>query len=317
MINAFVLSFAVPVMAAATLSPTGTYSVKKELKGTGVAPKPLESFYDALDIDFESYDPNDGSGQPLMGSHTDQLMKLKKLPKLDPKDPAAPQDGYLDRTELTYERLVSTSKVRVPGLARPFETRSDVGALLSSKPLVIRADGKGGKKVDNLDQIRMDALAKAPDPGTRTTINTLLSESMLLRTSSTVGGDSTCLSKFAGKSIGAKWSFSREEQGVKLDYDCTFEGWSETGGKKLAVIRMHSPRTRTTRTQPNGMPGVAETESDGVVYFEPAGQETLLRMTTNISVEPAEEELNRLKARGQTIPRNKSVMTMVNHLYGI
>jgi hypothetical protein len=313
------LAFAVssPAHAAALLRPGAAYKVQKELKDAGPAPKPLASFYSELELDFESYDPNDSSGTPLLSTHSDQLMKLKRLPKLDPKDPAFPKDGLNDRLELTFVRLVNTSKVRVPGLRQPFETKSDLGALLAAHPLVIRGDGKAARKVDNLDQIRDEALAKAPDPATRTSVRTLLSENLLLRAGGAAGQDTSCLGSFARKKPGEKWSFSREEQGVAFHYDCDFRGWAEEGGKKIAVIDVRSPKQRTRRPQPNGVPGMAETEGEGTIYFEPSTQESLLRMETRITVEPTDEEIGRLKARGETIPRNRSVMKNWNHLYAL
>ena len=294
-----------------------TYAAKKELTGAAPAAKALESFYSEMEMNFESYDPNEPGVLPLMSTHTDQRVKNQQLPKLDPKDPAAPKDGFHERVELTFERLINSSKVRIPGMKQLFETKSDLGAALGSSPFVIRGDGKGNKKVDNLDRIRADVLAKLSDPIARTTVNTLLSESILLKAGTAPGQDSSCLSGLAQKKPGAKWKFSREEQGIKFDYDCDFQGWAEVSGKKVAVVQVRAGKQRTLRPQPNGVPGMAETEGEGVVYWEPESQESLLRMETRITVEPAEEELKQLKTKGAPIPRNRSVLRHWNHIYGL
>jgi hypothetical protein len=304
--------------AGPALSPTGIYAVKKEIKDAGKDAGTPESFYSSAEIDFESRDPNDTSGQPLAATHTDQLTKLKKLPKLDPKDPAAPKDGYLDRMEMTFERLVNVTRAQIPGMARPFEARADAGALLSGKPLILRGDGKTPKKIDNLGAVKSGAMAKASDPMTRNTLNLLLDENRLLPMgASGASSGGTCLDGIAGKKPGEKWGYSHEEQGAKLDFSCAFEGWAEEGGHKIEVIKLHSPKTKTVRTQPNGVPGMVETESDGVIYADPASHEMVSRADTTINAEPMPEELERLKARGQAVPRNRSTVKTVTHVYGI
>jgi len=303
------------VHAAPLLDPMAAFPVKVELKDAGPSVKAPESFYSEMDMDFQSFDPNDSSGLPLMGNHTGQLVKIKKLPK--DTDKQAEKDGLAERLELTYERLTSSTSVVIPGMKQPFETKSDLGVFLMNKPLVIRGDGKTAKKVEGLEQVRAQAAAQVKEPMARNTLMTMLKEDLLLKTGAAVGQNSSCLGSLEKKKPGDTWKFSHEEQGVKLEYDCTFEGWAEAKGKKLAVIKVVSGKQRTVRTQPNGMPGVAETEGTGTVYFEPETQESLLRMETKINVEPGDEEIARLKAKGATIPRNKSLMKMWNHLYAI
>ncbi|HEY8280467.1 MAG TPA: hypothetical protein VIH99_12635, partial [Bdellovibrionota bacterium] len=94
------------------LSPSGVYSVKPDLKEPGVAvKKALENIYSEMSMDFQSFDTNDSSGKPMMSTHTDQRIKLKKLPS----EGKAPKEGAEQRTELTFERLNSTTEVAVPG----------------------------------------------------------------------------------------------------------------------------------------------------------------------------------------------------------
>lgn len=304
-----------PLVAfAAVLSPDAHYAVKKDLTSAAPAPAASENFYTAMVMDFESVDPSD-PGTPLMSTHTDQLTKVRKLPKLTGKE--VPKDGFVDRTEVTFERLENSSKVRVPGLKQPFETRGDLGAVLSAHPLVIRGDGKSGKVVDDLARIRAEALARVKDPTSAASLKILLNEDTLLRTGSALGKDGSCLGQLGGKKPGDAWAVEREEQGVKMKFECRFEGWAENAGKKIAVLNVRSGKQRVTRPQPNGVPGVAETESDGVIYFEAESKESVSRLDTKIRVEPADEERKRLEAKGQTVPRNESRMKIVTHVYGI
>ncbi|MGZ3653171.1 MAG: hypothetical protein ACXVB9_19300 [Bdellovibrionota bacterium] len=303
-------------VAGNILSPGSYYPVKKEIKEAAPAMKPLESFYFEMQMDFDSFDGNSMGGKSIMSTHTDQLVKTKKLPKLAATDPLFSKDGLNDRTELTFERLVNSTKVPVPGLPAPFETKADVGVILASRPLILRGDGKGApKKIDNLPQVKAESLASAKDPISRTTLSLILDEKRLLGVGAAAAQDTSCLSKLSGKKPGDKWKFTLQADGVSLDYDCQFEGWSEAQGKKIAVVKIKQNKQRTVRQQPNGTPGVAETDGEGEIDLDPATQESLLKMNTRINVEPAEEELNRLTAHGQAVPRNRSVMTNWNHIY--
>jgi hypothetical protein len=297
-------------LSAPTLSPSETYPVKKELRDAAAkAPKVLDLYYSAIEIDVQSYDPADTSGQPLMSTHTEQLVKTKKLPK----DAAKKADG--DRLEMTFEKMINESKVRIAGLKKPFETKSDFGTILSGRPFLIRYDANGDGHVENLDQIRAEALPKATDPMMRTGLSTLLNEKLLLKAGEATGQDSSCLGKLGGKKPGAKWSFSREDTGAKLNFDCTFEGWAENAGAKVAVVKIQCPKQRNARPQPNGVLGMVETEGSGTLYFDPAHDETVMRMESTSTAEPMADEIEKLKARGAVIPRNRTVIKTWNHLY--
>lgn len=300
--------------AAPLLSAKETYAVNKELKDPAPSPKPLESVYSDMELDFQSFDPNEKSGQPLMENHTSQLMKMKKLPK-DPKDKKAEKDGLQEKLELTFERLITSSSVMVPGLKQPHRTKSDLGAFLANKPLVIRGDGKTAKRVDGLEEVRAKALSEVKDPIARSTLLQILSENILLKTGTAMSQSSSCLEALGKKKVGDTWKFSREEQGAKIDYECRFEGWAEAKDKRIAVVHVEAGKQRQIRSQPNGVPGVAETEGSGTVYFEPDTRESLLQMETRILAEPTQEEIHRLQAKGSTVPRNRSVLKIWNHLY--
>jgi hypothetical protein len=252
-----------------------------------------------------------------MGTRTEQLMKFKKLPPLDAKDPAFPKDGFNDRMAFTFEKLVTLSRVTVPGMKSPFETRADLGAILSDKPLSVRGDGKASRKIDNLEAVKNAALAQTKDMVARTTLSTVLREDLMLKATTSAGPESSCLGSLAGKKPGDKWKFSAEEQGVPISFDCSFEGWSEAIGKRIVVVKVHSNKHRVQRQMPNGTPGMAETESDGVIYFEPTAPETLQQTDTKILVEPADDAVLRMKARGESVPRNRSTMQLLNHVYPI
>jgi|GEM_PF-5701689 len=307
--------FLVPFSASAgpLLDPAITYTITKELKSSGVAPRAVENSYSETKIDFQSFDLNDTSGKPLLSSQTDQLVKMRTLPK-DPKDVQAIKDGLDHRVEITFEKLLTVSTVKVAGLPKPFETRSDLGVFLMNKPIVVKGDGKMGKKVEGLEAIRAK-MSEVRDPIAQQTLSGLLKEELLLKTGTSGAQDASCLGALGGKKPGAKWSFSREEQGAKLDYDCVFEGWSEVKGKKVAVIRLQSKKARVQRTQPNGVPGMTETESSGIVYFEPETQESMMKIETNILAEPMESEIKSLKAKGAEVPRNRTRMWHTSQLY--
>lgn len=309
------LVFANPGWASSSLSDSAGYAVKKELHAVAPDFRLPESFAFEQKIDLDSVDPDDAGSPSLYGTHTEQLTKVKKLPKLDPKD--APKDGYLDRSELSYERFFMTSQVRVPGLARPFETRVDLSPLLATKTLVIRGDGKAAKVVDNLGEARADLMQKAGDAGARMAVGKLLDENELLRMAGKGGESGGCQSQLTGKKPGDKWQYTYSEGGLGLDTDCTFGGWSEADGKKVAVIKVHSPKRKATKLQPNGVPGVVETEIDGSLVLEPVGRESLQKMVTVSTAEPTEDEVSRLKAKGQKVPRNRTTLSMVIRIYGI
>lgn len=295
--------FAVPAFAGNVLSPGSTYPVKNELKEAGPAVKFPASYYAEMQVDFESYDALDPATM-LMGTHTDQLLKTRRLPK--------GSDGV--RTELTYQRMTSTSKVHVPGLPQLFETRVDLGTVLASRPIILVGDEAGPKKAENLADVRASALQQVKDAPSRTTLNMVLTDDLMLKAGSAVQ-DFGCLAELAGKKPGEKWKFSRAEQGITLAYDCTFEGWSETMQKRVAVVRVHSGKLRTPRQLPDGKAGMAEMDSDGIIFLEPLAPESLTTMENHILVEPTEEEIARLKAVGRTVPRNRSLMRNWNHLY--
>ncbi len=303
--------------SAPILDMNGSYPVKKELGGAGVAPKSIENSYSETKIDFQSFDLNDTSGKPLLSSQTEQLVKMRTLPK-DPKDQQAIKDGLDHRVELTFEKLLTVSAVKVAGLPKPFETRNDLGIFLKNKPLVVKGDGKTGKKVEGLAEIRAKMNAEVRDPIAQSTLSGLMKEEILLKTGAPgAAQDSSCLGGLARKNPGAKWGFSREEQGAKLEYECQFEGWTEVRGKKVAVIKVQSKKARTQRTQPNGVPGMTETESSGSVYFVPDTQESMMKMETSIFAEPMEAEIQRLKAKGEPVPRNRTRMWHWSRIYPI
>jgi len=305
-----------PAQAAPLLDPAVTYSVKKEIKVSAPSPRQLDNLYGEMKMDFQSFDPNDKSGQPLLSNQTEQLVKMRKLP-VDPKNTQAKKDGLDHQMELTFEKLVTISTVKVDGLPKPFVTRSDLGIFLMNKPILVLGDGKISKKVVGLEEIRQKAMQEVKDPISRSTLLGLMKEEILLKTGTTTEHDSSCLGGLAKKNPGEKWNFAREEQGVKMDYACEFEGWGEAKGKKIAVIKVVSKKQRQRRQQPSGVPAMAETEGSGAVYFEPESGETMMKMETIIAVEPMEEELRRLKAKGQTVPRNRSKMLHWNRIYPI
>ena len=311
----FLLLFLLPCLSFASplLDPSSTYTVKKELKGAGVAPKAIENAYSETNIDFQSFDLNDTSGKPLLSSKTEQLVKMKTLPK-DPKDTQAIKDGLDHRVEITFEKLLTVSSVKVAGLPKPFETRSDLGAFLMNKPIVVKGDGKTGKRVEGLEAIRAK-MGEVRDPIAQQTLSGLLKEEILLKTGTAGAQDASCLGSLGGKNPGAKWTFFREEQGARLDYECEFEGWAEVKGKKVAVIKVQSKKARQQRTQPNGVPGMTETESSGTVYFEPENQESMMKMETTILAEPLESEIKSLEAKGKQVPRNRTRMWHTSRLY--
>jgi hypothetical protein len=129
------------------------------------------------------------------------------------------------------------------------------------------------------------------------------------------GKDSSCLSALGKKKPGDSRKFTQEEQGVKLNYTCTFEGWGELSGKKVIVVGVKSDKQRVRRQQPNGVPAIAEMSGEGKILFLPEGPEALMRMKTDIDVEPTEEEIARLKASKGEISRNKSKMKHTSFLY--
>ena len=86
-------------------------------------------------------------------------------------------------------------------------------------------------------------------------------------------------------------------------------------GSLGGFLHHQAKKQRQARAQPNGVQGMAETEGSGMVYFEPDSQEALMRMETKISVEPMEDEIRKLKAKGASIPRNRSTVKLSNHLY--
>jgi hypothetical protein len=291
-------------------------TVKKEIKDAAPDFKMSPSYYSELEMDFESSQETKGSFQPVMSTHTEQLTKMKVLPPLDPKDPAYSKDGANERKELTFEKLINASSVIVPGLKQPFESKADLGSILSSKPLVLRGDGKTVKKVERLAEVKAEALAQAKDPLSRNTINIVMSEDILLKSGDNLSGkDSSCLSALGKKKPGDSWKFTQEEQGVKLNYTCTFEGWGELSGKKVIVVGVKSDKQRVRRQQPNGVPAIAEMSGEGKILFLPEGPEALMRMKTDIDVEPTEEEIARLKASKGEISRNKSKMKHTSFLY--
>lgn len=317
MVLSLKLLVSVPALAAALLEPGGTYAVNKELKGPGAAPKPLASAKAEMRSELESFDLTEGKPVLLLSNRTEQLMALRTLPKDDPKKGQQPAEPGLDHAlELTFEALKSSSEVHISGMAKPFLTKTDLGAVLSKTPLVIRGDGKVAKKVEGLAAARASALAQVKDPVGRNTVNGLFDEAVLLRTSSatSTGG---CLAGFDKKNPGDKWDFSLTEQGATLSYDCEFEGWAEVSGRKIAVVGITLRKSRQVRQQPNGVPGMAETSGKGRLYFLPATNETLMKMETEILAEPLEEEIAKLKARGQNVPRNRTVMRHWNRLYPI
>lgn len=305
------LSLPRAVSAAPLLDPAASYVVGKQKKAPGPAVKAVENAASEMKMDFQSFDPNDPSGKPLLSNQTEQRMRIRKLPAEPKKEnvPAVPE-----RLELTFEKLATTSTVAVAGLPQPFVTRSDLGAFLGSKPILITGDGSS-RKVEGLAELRAKAMQDVKDPIARSTLLGLLNEEVLLRTGESSGTGASCLSAFEKKAPGDKWAFSREEQGVKLEYDCEFEGWAEAKGKALAVIKLVNRKSRQRRQQPNGVPGMAETEGSGVMIVEPVSGESLVKMDTSITVEPLEEEINRLRATGRPVPRNKSLLKHWNHLY--
>lgn len=314
-------------LAAAALDPGGTYVVKKELKGAGTAPEAIAHARAEMKSELESYDLTEGKPVLLLVNKTEQLMALRTLPKSDPKKngaqggakesaqpPAEP--GLEHALELTFEALKSSSEVHISGMPRPFVTKTDLGAVLSKTPLVIRGDGKTAKKVEGLAAARAAALAQVKDPVGRNTVNGLFDEAVLLRTSSatSTGG---CLAAFGKKAPGERWEFSVTEQGATLSYDCEFEGWAEASGKKIAVVKITLRKNRQVRQQPSGVPGIAETSGQGRLYFLPATNESLQKMETEILVEPTEVEISKLKARGEKVPRNRTRMRHWNRLFPI
>ncbi len=309
-----VLATHTSVYAEPLFNPHDKFTLNKDWKSPGPKVKAPENVTVAMEMDFQSFDPNDKSGEPLMENHTNQVMKMRKLPR-DPKDTQAIKDGVPEKLELTFDQLVTSSSVVVPGMKKPFKTRNDLGTFLAGKPLVIRGDGKTAKRIDGLQALRDQAAQEVKDPVSRSTILQVLSENILLKTGTAVSQNSSCLEQLEKKKVGDKWGFSREEQGAKIEYGCEFEGWAEAKGKKVAVLKIESGKQRQTRLQPNGVPGVTETEGNGTVYFEPETQESLLRMETRIYAEPTQAEIDRLKAKGATVPRNRSVMKLWNHLY--
>lgn len=303
--------------AAPLLDPGATYAVKKERKEMGSVQKVIENAYAEMKSDLESFDLSDGKARLLLANKTEQLFSLKTLPQ-DPKAGTkdGPKDGLSHALELKFEKLKSMSEVYLGGMAKPFSTGIDLGSVLAQTPLVIRGDGKTAKKVEGLEAARTKALSQVTNQAARNTVLGLLDESVLLRTSSatSTGG---CLGGFEKRSVGDKWEFSLTEQGTKLEYDCAFEGWAEAKGKKVAVVAITLRKSRQVRQQPNGVPGMAETSGQGKLYFVPDTQESLMRMETEILTEPMEDEIRSLKARGQPVPRNRTLMKHWNRLYPI
>jgi hypothetical protein len=311
----FVMLVGQAAFAGNVLTAGSSYPVKKELTSPAPAVTSPKSFYVDMVMDFQSFDAGNPSAPPVMSTRTEQLMKFKKLPVLDAKDPAFPKDGFNDRMEFTFEKLITLSRVVVPGMKSPFETRADLGTILSDKPLLVRGDGRAPRRIDNLDSVKNAALAQTKDMAARTTLSTVLREDLMLKATTIAGPESSCLGGLVGKKPGDKWKFSAEEQGVAISFDCTFEGWSEALAKKIAVLKVHSNKQRVQRQMPNGTPGMAETEGDGEIYFEPTAPEILQQTDTKILVEPAADAVLRMKARGESVPRNRSTMQLRNHVF--
>jgi len=313
LVLSFILSAA---QAAPFLNPEHNYSVIKDKKDPGVAPKALENSYNETKIDFQSFDLSDTSGRPIITSKTDQLVKMRTLSR-DPRDLQAIKNGLDFRTEIVFERLLTTSSVRIQGLAAPFETRQDLGVFLMNNPIVVRGDGTVAKKVEGLEVIRAKSAHEVKDQISRSTIAGLLKEEILLRTMPKDGHSTSCLGTFEKKIPGAKWKFIREEQGIRFEYECEFEGWAEVKGKRVAVLKMQSKPVRVRRIQPNGVPGMTETMSSGSLYFEPESQEIMMKVETSVLAEPMEEEIERLKAKGKEPPRNRTRMWHTTRIYAL
>lgn len=315
MLNLFLALALLPAYAfpAPILDPSSTYAVKKELTGTGSAQKPLEHYKSEMKSNLESYDLTSGRSQLLLTNRTEQLFSLRTLPR-DPKNPGP--EGLDHAVELTFEKLRSSSEVYINNMPKPFVTDVDLGSVLAKTPLTLRGDGKTQKKVEGLAAAREAALGQVKGQIARNTITGLLDESVLLRTSSSAatGG---CLGGLDGKKIGDKWDFTLNDQGARLEYACEFKGWAESGGQKIAVIAVTLKKSRQTRQQPNGTEGIAETSGSGHVYFVPGTQESLMNLDTEVMAEPMSGEIERFKARGEKVPRNKTIMKMWSRLYGI
>lgn len=301
------------VWATPILTTTGKYPIKKSLKMEAGAVKPLSSAFSETEIKFDSFDPADKTGRPLVSNHSFQIARLKKLAA--PVDPQAPEkDGSDERMEITISKFSSLNKVNVPGVPKPFETKIDLSSFLLSKPLVFASDGKGTRRVEGLDDLKLKATQELLDPVARSTAMQFFSEVNLVKMEKWLSRKASCMEDLEGKKPGEQWKYITDEQGMKFEYDCRFEGWAEVKKKKVAVIRFTSPKQSQIRPQPNGVPALTQTEISGTFFFEPESQENLLRVESKISVEPTESAASKESASGS---RNRSTVISWEHLYPI
>ena len=297
------LSLCQLAQAAPALDPAKVPAVT-DAKTKAVAPKALDSWIVDNKLIYESFAKGDTSS-PTMSNETDQRVRVTKQPE---------KDG-VTHTELLYQKVLSVSRVKLPGALKPFENRQDLGSYLFDKPLILKRKGKGEATLENIDSVRANVEKSVRDPIARQGLKAILSDEALKGMTETATSGHGCSEGIAGKASGEKWEITREVAGAKFTFRCEFAGWAEVGGQKVEVVKFVMPKTKNSRTQPNGAVGVVETSGAGTLWVSPNSGELAISQTNEVAAEPSAAEIAERKKKGLDVPAGTGALRSTTHFY--
>jgi hypothetical protein len=289
------LFFCALAYGAPVLDRNASYPVKAEEKAA--AP----DFRALNDVWVDSHAETSGTAD----TRTVQRIRLQPL---EPKS-----EG--ERTGVEYQRFDLFSRISLPGMAKPFESRQDLGTYLLGNPFQVRWKDGEVAGIDGLDGFRARLSSQVKDPVAKFSLLQVFTEDMLKKSVPGLLQPSFCLKSLSGKTPGAKWQDSHGQGEVRAVYECSFEGWAEARGKRVAVIGFRMQKRKTPVVQPNGQRQLVETEGSGKITWEPRSQETLVFTEMNVVVEPPPDEVSRLERAKRPVPRTATRTKSWSHHY--
>lgn len=271
MLISLLLLPALAFSAAPLLERGASYSVKAERKEAAIAPKVLKEKRVETRIELQTYRGEEK--EPNVRSDTNQLLRVKGL---EPEG----------RMEVEFEKFDITSRIPLPGMSKPFETRQDLGIHLLGKPFILRWQAGEVVGVEGLEKVRARLSAEVKDPISKHTLMQIISEDMIKKSLGNIAINEPCLTDLPKKKPDEKWKVTKTEGANKLNYDCTFEGWAEAKGKKVMVVSYAIPSQKSVNSGPAGTQ-TNQVSGKGRVILEPESGEALLSSTNTFVMEEA------------------------------
>jgi len=190
------------------------------------------------------------------------------------------EDRKNNKQKVSYDALITTSTVSVPGFAKPMVNRHDFSSFLKGSALEITWKDREVESVDGLERLRKDLDLRVTNNVMKMGLSQVFGDTVIKSTLNSLHPENFCAQEVSHKKIGDSWKGARKTGATTLYYECLFEGWAKAKEEKLALVKVTIPSQDQTKV--SGAMADGKIEGGGRMVWHPSSGEIFFSLKTKV-----------------------------------